>query len=99
MTDQTLTEILTAMSRMGINIDREMNSELVEEVCRRYNDTLKFAPESQSENFTFLLKLICINISSDGIQYSGSSIQCNLSQNTHQRIYQENSAQGSNNLK
>lgn len=52
LTDQNLKEVLDVMNRMGINFDREMDDNVTEEVCRRYNDKLVFEPEAQKMAFS-----------------------------------------------
>jgi hypothetical protein len=61
MTDQTLAEILTIMSQMELNIDREVTDEMVEVICRRFNDKLKFKPELHSKYNIFSREfLLCV---------------------------------------
>jgi hypothetical protein len=61
MTDQTVAEILTVMNQMELNIDREVTTEMVEEICRRFNDKLKFKPELHSNTIihSIFLKNFC----------------------------------------
>ncbi|KAI1726280.1 ATP-NAD kinase domain-containing protein [Ditylenchus destructor] len=52
LTEQNLKEVLDVMNRMSINIDREMDDNILEEICRRYNDQLVFEPEAQKMAFS-----------------------------------------------
>ena len=67
MTEQTLTEILAIMGQMGLNLDREVNNELIDDICHRFNDKLKFGPELQSKS-SLSCFLIVFYFSSNGIQ-------------------------------
>ncbi|KAI3413850.1 hypothetical protein GPALN_011328 [Globodera pallida] len=52
LTEQTLGEIFTEMSLMGISLDREVDSEMVEGICRHFNSKLKFGPEQNKMAFS-----------------------------------------------
>ncbi|KAL3085062.1 hypothetical protein niasHS_010131 [Heterodera schachtii] len=52
LTEQTLGEIFTEMSLMGISLDREVDNEMVEEICRHFNAKLKFGPEQNKMAFS-----------------------------------------------
>lgn len=44
---------------MGISLDREVDNEMVEEICRHFNAKLKFGPEQNSSDFIiFIITLI-----------------------------------------
>lgn len=53
LTEQNLVEILDILSKnMGINFDQEINNNVIEEVCHRFNERLVFKPDEQKMAFS-----------------------------------------------
>jgi len=52
LTEQNLEEILSIFNQLGMHLDREIDNELVEEICRRFNDKLIFHPEALKMSFS-----------------------------------------------
>jgi hypothetical protein len=49
LTEHTLNEILQVMTTTGVELNREVDNALIEEVCRRFNEKLIFEPSARSK--------------------------------------------------
>uniref|UniRef100_A0A1I8B7T5 NAD(+) kinase n=1 Tax=Meloidogyne hapla TaxID=6305 RepID=A0A1I8B7T5_MELHA len=45
MTEQTIEEVLSVIDKMGLKLDQVVDAEMIENICRKFNEKLRFGPE------------------------------------------------------
>uniref|UniRef100_A0A915MIM1 NAD(+) kinase n=2 Tax=Meloidogyne incognita group TaxID=654580 RepID=A0A915MIM1_MELJA len=52
MTEQTIEEVLSVIDKMGLKLDQVVDAEMIENICRKFNEKLRFGPELTTMAFS-----------------------------------------------